>query len=93
MALIKRHADLKNEFYQRVRAQTQQPADEERRLRQTVARLRRTAAEQRREILGLRHQVTQLTLAVAVLIQDQAGPRATPPGAPGNVVPLRPGTD
>jgi len=93
MALIKRHADLKNEFYQRVRAQTQQPADEERRLRETVARLRRTAAEQRREILGLRHQVTQLTLAAAVLIQDQAGPRATPPGTPGNVVPLRPGTD
>ena len=49
MALIKRHADLKNEFYQRVRAQTQQITEEERWLRQTVARLRRTAAEQRRE--------------------------------------------
>ena len=90
MALIKRHADLKNEFYQRVRAQTQQITDEERRLRQTVARLRRTIAAQRGEILDLRHQVTQLTLAAAVLTQDQAGRRQRPP-APGNVVPLRPG--
>ena len=79
MALIKRHADLKNEFYQRVRTQTQQITDEERRLRQTVARLRRTVAEQREEILGLRHQVTQLTLAAAVLTQDQAEPPGNAP--------------
>ena len=38
MALMKRHADLENEFYQRVRTQTQQATDEERRLRQTVPR-------------------------------------------------------
>jgi hypothetical protein len=57
MALLKRHADLKNEFYQRVRAQTQQPTEEETRLRQSEARLRWTAAEQRGQIRDLRHQV------------------------------------
>ena len=75
MALMKRHADLKNEFYQRVRTQTQQITDEERRLRQTVA-------AQREEIRDLRHQVTRLTLAAVVLAQRQAGPQAAP-AAPG----------
>jgi septin family protein len=90
MALIKRHADLKNEFYQLVRAQTQQITDEERRLRQAVAEVRQTIAWQREEIRDLRHQVTQLTLAAAVLTQAQAETR-TAPAAPGNVAPLRPG--
>jgi septin family protein len=90
MALMKRHADLKNEFYQRVRTQTQQITDQERRLRQTVAKLRRTIAGQREEIRDLRHQVTQLTLAAAVLTQRQVGKQAALPDT-GNVVPLRPG--
>jgi septin family protein len=90
MALIKRHADLKNEFYERVRTETQQVTGEERRLRQTVARLRRTIAGQREEIRDLRHQVTQLTLAAAVLTQSQVGTQAAPPDT-DNVVPLRPG--
>lgn len=89
MALMKRHADLKDEFYQRVRAQTQQPTHEETQLRQTIARLRQTMAAQRGEIRDLRHQVTQLTLAAAVLTQAQAEIRTAPP-SPGNVVPLRP---
>jgi septin family protein len=87
MALMKRHADLKNEFYQRVRAQTQQITDDERRLRQTVAKLRQTITAQREEIRSLRHQ---LTLAAAVLTQVQAE-TPTAPAAHGNVVPLRPG--
>jgi septin family protein len=89
MALLKRHADLKNEFYQRVRAQTQQATDEETRLRQTADRLRRTVAAQREEIRDLRCQVTQLTLAAAVLTQGQAQTQSAPPGA-GNVIPLHP---
>ena len=89
MALLKRHADLKNEFYQRVRAQTQQATDEETRLRQSDARLRRTVAEQREQIRDLRHQVTQLVLAAAVLTQAPAETRAAPHG-PDNIVPLRP---
>jgi chromosome segregation ATPase len=88
MALIERHADLKNEFYERVRTETQQITNEERRLRQTVAKLRRTIASQREEIRDLRHQVTQLTLAAAVLTQANAETQAAPP-APDNVVPLR----
>ena len=86
MALIKRHADLKNEFYERVRTDTQQVTDEERQLRQTVAKLRRTVASQREEIRDLRHQVTRLTLAAAVLTET---PTAARP-ARDNVVPLRP---
>jgi septin family protein len=89
MALMKRHADLKNEFQERVRAQTQQVTDEERRLLETVARLRRTVAAQREEISSMRHQLTQLTLAAAVLTQAQAETQAAP--AVGNVVPLRAG--
>ena len=90
MALIKRHADLKNEFQERVRTETQQITDEERCLRQSVARLRRTIAGQREEIRDLRHQVTQLTLAAAVLTQAHAGTQPAPPDT-GNVVPLHPG--
>ena len=87
MALLKRHADLKNEFYQRVRAQTQQATDEETRLRQSDARLRRTVAEQREQIRDLRHQLTQVTLAAAVLTQTET---PTASATSSNVVPLRP---
>jgi hypothetical protein len=90
MALMKRHADLKDEFYQRIRTETQQVTDEERRLRQSVATLRQTVAQQREEIRDLRHQVTQLTLAAAVLTRGQAGTQAAAP-APDNVLTLPPG--
>jgi septin family protein len=90
MALMKRHADLKNEFQERVRTQTQQVTDEETQLRQAVSRQRQTIAEQHEEIRDLRHQVTQLTLAAAVLTQADAETRAAP-AAPDNIVPLRPG--
>ncbi|GAA2293136.1 hypothetical protein SVIO_055490 [Streptomyces violaceusniger] len=40
MALQKRHADLKNEFYERVRAETKQLPESERRLRKTVSDLK-----------------------------------------------------
>jgi septin family protein len=92
MALMKRHADLKNEFQERVRTQTQQVTDEEKRLRETVARLRQTVIAQREEIRSLRHQLTQLSLAAAVLTCDQAGAQAAHP-APDNVKPLRPGKE
>ncbi|HEX8006500.1 MAG TPA: hypothetical protein VF482_08735, partial [Trebonia sp.] len=75
MALMKRHADLKNEFQERVRNQTQQVTDEEKRLRQTITKLRQTITAQREEIRSLRHQLTQLTLAAAVLTQAQAETR------------------
>jgi septin family protein len=92
MALMKRHADLKNEFCQRVRNQTQQDTDEDKRLRRTVARLRQAVARQHEEIRDLREQVTQLTLAAAVLTQAQAGTGQNAP-VPNNVVTLQPGQD
>ena len=84
---MKRHADLKNAFQERVRTQTQQVTDEEKRLRQTIAKLRQTVTAQREEIRALRHQLTQVALAAAVLTQAQAETRTTCPD-PANVVPL-----
>jgi hypothetical protein len=72
---------------ERVRAQTQQPTDEENELRQTVDRQQQVIASQREEIRTLSHLVTQLALAAAVLTHDHVG--ALP--AKGNVVSLRPG--
>jgi len=76
MALMKRHVDLKNEFYERVRAETRQVPETEKRLRETVTKLKKTIANQRTEIEELRRQVTRLALASAVLTQEndrQAG--------------------
>lgn len=67
MALLKRHADLKNEFYERVRAETSQIPETEKRLQETVARLQTTIANQAAELVELRHLVTNLALANAVL--------------------------
>jgi septin family protein len=89
MALMKRHADLKNEFYERVRNETQQVPETEKRLRETVAKLRKTIANQKAEIEELRQQVTRLTLASAVLTQQQA-PSAAPKSELADVLPLRP---
>ncbi|MHA5053423.1 hypothetical protein [Streptomyces sp. SD15] len=92
MALMKRHADLKNEFYERVRKETQGIPETEKRLRETVTKLKKTVANQKAEIEELRRLVTNLTLASAVLIHrtDTRSEPTTP--APGNVVQLRPPT-
>ncbi|WP_420711101.1 hypothetical protein [Streptomyces sp. NRRL S-337] len=42
MALLKRHSDLKNEFYERVQNQTHQTPGVEKRLRETVVKLKKT---------------------------------------------------
>ncbi|MFF7867504.1 hypothetical protein ACFZCT_13730 [Streptomyces qaidamensis] len=89
MALMKRHADLKNEFYERVRAETTQVPEAEKRLRETVTKLKQTIANQKAEIEELRQQVTRLTLASAVLTQQQ-DPLPAPTSELGNVLPLRP---
>ncbi|WPP32282.1 hypothetical protein [Streptomyces sp. CL7] len=88
MALLKRHVDLKNEFYERVRAETKQMPENEKRLRETVAKLRKTISNQKAEIEELRQQVTRLTLASAVLTQT----KDPTPDSPSldNVVPLPP---
>ncbi|MFH8868229.1 hypothetical protein [Streptomyces griseus] len=91
MALQKRHADLKNEFYERVRKETTQVPEPERRLRETVTKLKKTVANQRDELEELRQLVTRLTLASAVLTQEDTA-SAVPGPMPENVVPLRPPT-
>ncbi|MEV3875025.1 hypothetical protein [Streptomyces sp. NPDC049906] len=88
MALMKRHADLKNEFYERVRTETQQVPETEKRLRETVTKLRQTVANQKAEIEELRQQVTRLTLASAALTQQQIY-SVPAKSESGNVVPMR----
>lgn len=53
MALLKRHVDLKNAFYERVRTETHQVPETEKRLRETVTKLKKTIVNQRAEIEGL----------------------------------------
>jgi septin family protein len=89
MALLKRHADLKNHFYERVRNETKQTPETETRLRKTIAKLKKTIAGQNAEIDELRHQVTHLTLAAAVLTRQLDTP-GQPRPAPDNVVPIQP---
>lgn len=91
MALQKRHADLKNEFYERVRNETQQVPEPEKQLRATVAKLKKTISNQKAEIDELREVVTRLTLASAVLTQGN-GASEEPAPAPDNVIPFRPTT-
>ncbi|MEV4000560.1 hypothetical protein AB0K62_33625 [Streptomyces halstedii] len=89
MALLKRHVDLKNEFYERVRTESHQVPETEKRLRETVTKLKKTIANQRAEIEELRQQVIRLALANAVLThEDDRQARHAP--APDNVLPFRP---
>ncbi|WP_432095689.1 hypothetical protein [Streptomyces sp. bgisy100] len=85
MALMKRHADLKNEFYERVRTETRQVPEPEKRLRETVARMKETIANQKAEIEDLRQQVARLALASATLIHERNNPSPIAP-ASGNVI-------
>ncbi|MFJ5730799.1 hypothetical protein [Streptomyces paradoxus] len=87
MALLKRHVDLKNVFYERVRNETQQVPEPEKRLRETVTKLKRTIAIQKAEIEELRQLVSRLTLASAVLVQE-GGRHAEPDPVSHNVVPF-----
>ncbi|GAB2460330.1 hypothetical protein [Streptomyces incanus] len=89
MALMKRHVDLKNHFYERVRSETSQIPESERKLRETNTRLRQMVKDQNAEIEELRQQVTLLTLASAVLTQARDAPQPSSPGA-SNITQLRP---
>ncbi|MET9507676.1 hypothetical protein ABZX62_04205 [Streptomyces flavidovirens] len=85
MALMKRHMDLKGEFYERVRNETRQVPEPEKRLRETVTKLKKTIANQKAEIEDLRQQVTRLALAGAVLTQKSDDKEETTP-VTGNVI-------
>ncbi|MFF9765124.1 hypothetical protein ACF1GT_00545 [Streptomyces sp. NPDC014636] len=94
MALYKRHADLKNEFDERIRTETKQVPETEKQLRAAIAKLKKTIANQNTELKELRALVTRLTLASAVLTQDQkvSTGQGQPPELPKNVVLFRPPT-
>ncbi|WP_420823937.1 hypothetical protein [Streptomyces roseifaciens] len=91
MAIMKRHADLKNEFYERVRNETRQVPETEKQLRATVAKLKKTISNQKTEIEELRQLVTRLTLASAVLTQGRSMPTEPVP-THDNVIAFRPPT-
>ncbi|MEV6750073.1 hypothetical protein AB0N21_37990 [Streptomyces sp. NPDC051080] len=88
MALQKRHADLKEEFYARVRSETHQTPEVERRLRNEVVRLKEALKDSRAAEAESRQRAEQMALAAAVLILRQ--PDAQDQPVPSNVIPLRP---
>ncbi|MFJ9085796.1 hypothetical protein ACIRL3_25575 [Streptomyces sp. NPDC102384] len=88
MALYKRHVDLKNEFFARVRTETRLIPEPEQRLRKTIGQLKETLARKEEDLKELRNMVTHLSLAHAVLTSDQNTPD---PDCSGNVVRLRHG--
>ncbi|GAX57842.1 hypothetical protein [Streptomyces olivochromogenes] len=92
MALYKRHVDLKREFEERVRKEARQIPETEKRLRDTVTKLKRTIANQKAEIEELRQLVTNLTLASAVLTEEEKSASTNPVTASDNVIPLHPPT-
>ncbi|MER5353401.1 hypothetical protein ABT093_24085 [Kitasatospora sp. NPDC002551] len=67
MALLKRHADLKNEFYDRVRTETPQIPETETRLRNEVTTLKERIHDLTQENSALKDRATHLALAGAVL--------------------------
>lgn len=91
MALQKRHADLKEEFYARVRAETHQTPEVERRLRKEVVRLKEALKNSRAAEAASQRRAEQVALAAAVLILRRSDSQDLP--APGNVIPLRPSGD
>ncbi|GAA2689503.1 hypothetical protein [Streptomyces lunalinharesii] len=92
MAPQEQHADLKNEFFERVRAETKQVPAPEKRLRETVTRLKKTIANQNEELRHLRDLVTRLALASAILTRDTNAPTQPDPVSAttaDNVIPFR----
>lgn len=89
MALQKRHADLKEEFFARVRAQTHQPPEVEQRLRDEVTRLRQALRQSRAAEDQARRRAEQIVLAAAVLqLHEQSS--SPQHSASGTVLELRP---
>lgn len=88
MALQKRHADLKEEFYARVRTERHQTPEVEKRLRKEVVHLKEALKDSRAAEAASRHRAEQIALAAAVLILRRPDSQDQP--APDNVIPLRP---
>jgi len=84
-ALTQRHTDLKNEFYDRIKAAGAHNEDEAR-LRATIARLRQTIANKNTELAQLRADVPALVRAVNQLTLENQQLRDAHSG--GSVIPF-----
>ncbi|MFE3556284.1 hypothetical protein ACFXKW_15665 [Streptomyces sp. NPDC059193] len=70
MVLQKRHKDLKEEFYARVRKEKGQTPDSEKRLRTAITKLKEANAALTEENATFRDEIKQLLLAIAVLTAE-----------------------
>ncbi|WP_436762771.1 hypothetical protein [Streptosporangium sp. V21-05] len=87
MALQKRHADLKEAFYARVRAETHQTPEVEKRLRKDVAQLKASLKAARDSEAEAWSRAEQLALASAVLARRH-GSGGQPAPLFNNVIPM-----
>lgn len=90
MAPQKRHADLTEEVYARVRAETHQTREVVRRLRKEVVCLKEALKGSRAAKAMTRHRAEQMALAAAVLLLRSPGQEQP---VPDNVIPLHPSGD
>jgi hypothetical protein len=88
-ALIQRHLDLKNEFYERV-TQIGVIPDVEAHLRATIAKLKKTIANKNGELGQLRADVPALVRVVNQLTLENQQLRAARTNTEHNVISLRP---
>ncbi|MGW3823392.1 hypothetical protein ACWEAF_13985 [Streptomyces sp. NPDC005071] len=90
-ALTQRHLDLKNEFYEKVRARGQMP-DSEVRLRKQIVKLKELRAKDAQELAQLRADIQGLVQAVNVLSLENLKLREelAGPGSRVRVLPIQP---
>jgi hypothetical protein len=88
-ALTQRHLDLKNEFYEQVRARGQMP-DSEKRLRKQIAKLKELRAADAEELKRLRQDVQALVRTVNLLTLENHDLRTELAGTTSKVRVLRP---
>ncbi|MGX6744017.1 hypothetical protein [Streptomyces peucetius] len=90
-ALTQRHLDLKNEFYDQVRARGQMP-DSEKRLRKQIVKLKELRAKDAEELAQLRADVQGLVRAVNQLSLEnqQLRTELTAPRGQLRVLPTQP---
>jgi len=86
-ALTQRHTDLKDEFYQRIKARGADNGDEAR-LRTTIAKLKQTIAAKNKELAQLRADVPALVRVVNQLTLENQQLRDMRAGGDGNVIPF-----
>jgi chromosome segregation ATPase len=86
-ALTQRHTDLKDEFYQRIKARGADNGDEAR-LRATIAKLKQTIAAKNKELAQLRADVPALVRVVNQLTLENQQLRDMRAGGDGNVIPF-----